>query len=51
VAAIVAPFCAKFMGQTYMIILLLMLAALILWKHRENIARLLKGTEPKIGKS
>ena len=28
----------------------LLLAALILWRHRANIARLLQGTEPRIGR-
>jgi glycerol-3-phosphate acyltransferase PlsY len=31
--------------------LVLMMTALIFWKHRANIGRLLKGTEPKIGAS
>jgi glycerol-3-phosphate acyltransferase PlsY len=26
-------------------------SALVFWRHRENIRRLLAGTEPKIGKS
>jgi glycerol-3-phosphate acyltransferase PlsY len=29
--------------------MLLGFAVLVLWKHRENIARLMKGTEPRIG--
>lgn len=32
-------------------VFLIVIAALIWWKHRSNIARLLKGQEPKIGKS
>ncbi len=32
-----------------MIALCLALTALVFWRHRENIARLLAGTEPKIG--
>ena len=31
--------------------MLLGFAVLVLWKHRENIARLLRGTEPRIGRS
>jgi glycerol-3-phosphate acyltransferase PlsY len=27
----------------------LAMALILLWRHRENIARLMKGTEPKIG--
>jgi glycerol-3-phosphate acyltransferase PlsY len=29
--------------------MLLGFALLVLWKHRENIHRLMKGTEPRIG--
>jgi len=31
--------------------MLLGFALLVLWKHRENILRLRKGTEPRIGKT
>ncbi|MGB0959212.1 MAG: glycerol-3-phosphate 1-O-acyltransferase PlsY [Halocynthiibacter sp.] len=48
-AAIAAPCWAWFMGQGYFMALLISLAILILWKHRDNIVRLLKGEEPKIG--
>jgi len=30
--------------------LLLSLAALVIWRHKDNIARIIAGTEPKIGK-
>jgi glycerol-3-phosphate acyltransferase PlsY len=32
------------------VVLAISLAALILWRHRGNISRILNGTEPKIGK-
>ncbi len=37
-------------GQPQMIALGLVLAALVIWRHKANIQRLLAGTEPKIGK-
>lgn len=44
-----APLYAIFVDPTDNIGILLIMAALILWKHRENIERLLNGAEPKIG--
>ena len=38
------------LGQPQMIALGLVLAALVIWRHKANIQRLLAGTEPKIGK-
>jgi glycerol-3-phosphate acyltransferase PlsY len=37
------------MGEGQMAELAVLLAALLWWKHRENIRRLLAGTEGKIG--
>ena len=37
-------------GHAEMVLLLICLAALIWWRHQENIKRILGGTEPKIGK-
>jgi len=37
------------LGQPNMIILALILALLVAWRHKDNISRLLAGTEPKIG--
>ena len=49
-AALAAPF-ALATDQPYpMLLLALFMAVLIFIRHRENIARLLKGEEPKIGK-
>ena len=50
-AAIAAPAAAAVFGRWDLAILFLGIALLILWKHRGNIGRLLKGTEPKVGKS
>jgi len=48
-AAISAPISAAFLGARSLLPLLLGFALLVLWKHRENILRLRKGTEPRIG--
>jgi glycerol-3-phosphate acyltransferase PlsY len=37
------------LGQGVGVLLALLLTALILWRHRGNIARIRAGTEPKIG--
>jgi glycerol-3-phosphate acyltransferase PlsY len=47
-AAISAPIMAAILHSSYFP-MLLGFAVLVLWKHRENIARLMKGTEPRIG--
>lgn len=49
--AIAAPVAALLLGERVFAIGLALLAVLVLWRHRENIARLLAGTEPKIGAS
>ena len=48
-AAISAPILA-FALHSHYFLMLLGFALLVLWKHRENILRLRKGTEPRIGK-
>lgn len=48
-AAATAPLTAALLGERGLLPLLLGFAALVLWKHRENILRLRKGTEPRIG--
>lgn len=48
-AAISAPVSAAYFGQFDIVLLLLALGLLVLWKHRENIDRLMSGTEPRIG--
>jgi glycerol-3-phosphate acyltransferase PlsY len=49
-AAISAPVSAAFFGRIDLVLMLLGLALIVLWKHRENIDRLLSGTEPRVGK-
>lgn len=49
-AAISAPVSAAFWGRIDLVLLLVALALVVLWKHRDNIDRLLSGTEPRIGK-
>jgi glycerol-3-phosphate acyltransferase PlsY len=47
-AAISAPVVAAVLHSSYFP-MLLGFALLVLWKHRENVLRLTKGTEPRIG--
>jgi len=48
-AAISAPVAALLLGRTDLAPVLAALAAIVAWKHHENIRRLLNGTEPRIG--
>lgn len=49
-AAACVPIGAYLLGETqFASLLLLGLSVLVFWTHRENIKRLLKGTEPKFG--
>ncbi|WP_375396888.1 glycerol-3-phosphate 1-O-acyltransferase PlsY [uncultured Sphingomonas sp.] len=48
-AAISAPVTAALFGLFEYVLLLLALALLVLWKHRANLERLIKGIEPRIG--
>jgi glycerol-3-phosphate acyltransferase PlsY len=49
-AAVSAPVTAFLLHSTYLP-MLLGFAVLVLWKHRENILRLRRGTEPRIGRA
>lgn len=49
-AAASAPIVAAATGDLPIFPTLLAFALLVIWKHRENIARLKAGTEPRIGK-
>ncbi len=49
--AVAAPIAAAIGGQSDAVLLLLGMALLVIWKHRGNIARLLDGSEPKVGES
>jgi len=48
-AAVSAPITAAILGERILLPMLLGFALLVVWKHRENILRLRKGTEPRIG--
>jgi glycerol-3-phosphate acyltransferase PlsY len=48
---VVGAIAAWFLTDSYVATLLTLLALLVWVRHHENIARLLKGTEPKIGQS
>ncbi|WP_082370522.1 glycerol-3-phosphate acyltransferase [Novosphingobium sp. ST904] len=48
-AAVVAPIAALALGHGEASAVLAVIAAVVLFQHRENIARLRAGTEPKIG--
>ncbi len=48
-AAVSAPLSAAFFAKFDIVALLIVLALLVLWKHRDNMARLMAGTEPRIG--
>ena len=49
VAAASTPISAALLGRFEYVILFIVLAGLVLWKHGGNIERLLAGTEPRIG--
>jgi glycerol-3-phosphate acyltransferase PlsY len=48
-SAVAAPLVALAIGQHEMAAVLTLMAVIVIWKHRANIARLRAGTEPKIG--
>lgn len=50
-AAITAPIAMLVMGRADLVPLTLGIALLIVWKHRDNIGRLIRGEEPKVGGS
>ena len=50
-AAIAAPLAMAWFGRFDFVLPLIAMALLVLWQHRENIARLLAGTEPRVGGS
>ncbi|WP_311269817.1 glycerol-3-phosphate 1-O-acyltransferase PlsY [Sphingobium sp. WCS2017Hpa-17] len=50
-AAISAPVAMWLFGRLDLVPVSLAMALILLWRHRANIARLMKGEEPKIGKA
>jgi acyl phosphate:glycerol-3-phosphate acyltransferase len=48
-AGIAAPLAAWLTGRAEYVAVLVAIAVLVIWQHRENLARLRAGTEPKVG--
>ena len=48
-AAVAAPLAMAWFGKFDLVLPLIAMALLVVWKHRENIERLLAGTEPRVG--
>ena len=48
-AALAAPLAAAVLGRSEFALVLVVVAALVVWLHRANLARLRAGTEPRIG--
>jgi acyl phosphate:glycerol-3-phosphate acyltransferase len=49
IGSLAAPIAAWAMGHADIALVLALMSALLIWKHRANIERLSAGTEPKIG--
>lgn len=47
VASVLTPMAAALMGHADAVALTIVMAALLIWKHRANMQRLMSGTEPK----
>jgi glycerol-3-phosphate acyltransferase PlsY len=50
IASLSAPAALWWLGEGQMAELAILLTILLWWKHRENISRLVSGTESRIGK-
>ncbi|MBF0145261.1 MAG: glycerol-3-phosphate 1-O-acyltransferase PlsY [Magnetococcales bacterium] len=50
VAFMILPGLEYFLGNNEALLVSLIMMPIIFWRHRENILRLLQGTEPRIGK-
>ena len=46
-----APIAAIFLNQPNTIVLLILLVSIVFFRHKQNIDRIIKGVEPKIGKT
>ena len=49
IAAVTAPVAAAYFGRYDLVAMLVACSLIVFWKHRENIERLVGGTEPHIG--
>jgi glycerol-3-phosphate acyltransferase PlsY len=50
-AVIAAPIAAALLGRLDLALLFVGFALIVFWKHRENVGRLVRGAEPKVGRS
>ncbi|MCW3798848.1 glycerol-3-phosphate 1-O-acyltransferase PlsY [Sphingomonas sp. BN140010] len=50
-AAVSAPVIAAVTGRSELVPMLAVFAVLVIWKHKENLARLRAGTEPRVGRT
>ncbi|MGR3484468.1 MAG: glycerol-3-phosphate 1-O-acyltransferase PlsY [Paracoccaceae bacterium] len=50
VAAVTGPLWALYMGVPEGVMLTIAMGLVVLWRHRENIARIVAGREPRIGR-
>jgi glycerol-3-phosphate acyltransferase PlsY len=50
-AALSAPVTAFLIGEGPALIALVLMALIVVWRHRANIGRLLRGAEPRVGSS
>lgn len=50
-AAVSAPIAAFMLDKFPLALMMLVLALTVLWKHQDNIRRLIAGTEPRIGRN
>ena len=48
-AAVAAPIAAIYFGRTDLVAMLMACSLIVMWMHRENIERLIAGTEPRVG--
>ena len=49
IAAVTAPVAAAYFGRYDLVAMLVACSLIVFWKHRENIERLVRGDEPRIG--
>ena len=49
IAAVTAPVAAAYFGRYDLVAMLIACSLIVFWKHRENIERLVRGEEPRVG--
>ncbi|MBC7987006.1 MAG: glycerol-3-phosphate 1-O-acyltransferase PlsY [Sphingomonadaceae bacterium] len=50
-AVVILPLIAVYFGNVFYVMMFTAFALLVIWKHRENVVRLFRGEEPRIGES